>query len=121
MPLGVVAGIVPFNFPAMIPWGWMVPLAIAAGNTVVLKASSATPLTAIRILELFYEKGGFPKGVVNLVTCSRKEADILLTDSRVKAVTFVGTTNVGKQIYSMAAENGKRVQAQCEAKTTRWS
>ena len=102
MPLGVVAGIVPFNFPAMIPWGWMVPLAIAAGNTVVLKASSATPLTAIRILELFYEKGGFPKGVVNLVTCSRKEADILLTDSRVKAVTFVGTTNVGKQIYSMA-------------------
>ncbi|BDF08735.1 methylmalonate semialdehyde dehydrogenase [acylating] [Emergencia timonensis] len=116
MPLGVVAGIVPFNFPAMIPWGWMVPLAIAAGNTVVLKASSATPLTAIRILELFYEKGGFPKGVVNLVTCSRKEADILLTDSRVKAVTFVGTTNVGKQIYSMAAENGKRVQAQCEAK-----
>ncbi len=116
MPLGVVAGIVPFNFPAMIPWGWMVPLAIASGNTVVLKASSATPLTAMRILELFYEEGGFPKGVVNLVTCSRKEADIFLTDSRVKAVTFVGTTGVGKQIYSTAAANGKRVQAQCEAK-----
>ena len=70
MPLGVVAGIVPFNFPAMIPWGWMVPLAIATGNTVVLKAASQTPLTAMRIMELFYEEGGFPAGVVNLVTCS---------------------------------------------------
>ena len=116
MPLGVVAGIVPFNFPAMIPWGWMVPLAIATGNTVVLKASSATPLTSMRILELFYEEGGFPKGVVNLVTCSRKEAELLLTDSRVKAVTFVGTTDIGKHIYSTAAAHGKRVQAQCEAK-----
>ena len=116
MPLGVVAGIVPFNFPAMIPWGWMVPLAIATGNTVVLKASSATPLTSMRILELFYEEAGFPKGVVNLVTCSRNEAEILLTDSRVKAVTFVGTTDVGKHIYSTAAAHGKRVQAQCEAK-----
>ena len=116
MPLGVVAGIVPFNFPAMIPWGWMVPLAIATGNTVVLKAASQTPLTAMRILELFYEEGGFPKGVVNLVTCSRAEADLLLTDPRVKAVTFVGTTAVGKQIYARAAAHGKRVQAQCEAK-----
>lgn len=116
MPLGVCAGIVPFNFPAMIPWGWMVPVAIATGNTFVLKAASQTPLTSMRILELFYEEGNFPKGVVNLVTCSRKEADILLTDSRVKAITFVGTTGVGKQIYSKAAENGKRVQAQTEAK-----
>ena len=77
MPLGVVAGIVPFNFPAMIPWGWMVPLAIATGNTVVLKAASFTPLTAMRIMELFYDEGGFPKGVVNLVTCSRAESRIL--------------------------------------------
>lgn len=115
-PLGVVAGIVPMNFPAMIPWGWMVPLAIATGNTVVLKANSKTPLTSMRILELFYEEGGFPKGVVNLVTCTRKEAEILLTDERVKAVTFVGTTDVGKHVYSVAAEHGKRVQAQCEAK-----
>lgn len=115
-PLGVTAGIVPMNFPAMIPWGWMVPLSIACGNTVVLKASSQTPLTAMRIMELFYEEGGFPKGVVNLVTCSRVEADILLTDERVKAVTFVGTTGVGKQVYSKAAEHGKRVQAQTEAK-----
>ena len=115
-PLGVVAGIVPFNFPAMIPWGWMVPLAIACGNTVVLKANSQTPLTSMRILELFYEEGGFPKGVVNLVTCSRNESEIFLSDPRIKAVTFVGTTAVGKHIYSVAAGNGKRVQAQCEAK-----
>lgn len=116
VPLGVVAGIVPFNFPAMIPWGWMVPMAIATGNTIVLKAASLTPLTSMRILELFYEEAGFPKGVVNLVTCSRKEAEIFLTDPRIKAVTFVGTTAVGKHIYSVASANGKRVQAQCEAK-----
>ena len=115
-PLGVVAGIVPFNFPAMIPWGWMVPLAIACGNTVVLKAASQTPLTAMRIMELFYDEGGFPKGIVNLVTCSRNESEIFLSDPRIKAVTFVGTTAVGKHIYSVAAGNGKRVQAQCEAK-----
>ena len=116
MPLGVVAGIVPFNFPAMIPWGWMVPLAIATGNTVVLKASSSTPLTAMRIMELFYEEGGFPNGVVNLVTCSRNESELFLTDPRVKAITFVGSTDIGKHIYSVAAAHGKRVQAQCEAK-----
>lgn len=116
MPLGVVAGIVPFNFPAMIPWGWMVPLAIATGNTVVLKAASFTPLTSMRMMELFYEEAGFPKGVVNLITCSRNESELLLTDPRVKAVTFVGTTSVGKHIYSVAAAHGKRVQAQCEAK-----
>jgi malonate-semialdehyde dehydrogenase (acetylating) / methylmalonate-semialdehyde dehydrogenase len=100
----------------MIPWGWMVPLAIATGNTVVLKAASYTPLTSMRIMELFYEEGGFPKGVVNLVTCSRKESELFLTDSRIKAVTFVGTTAIGKHIYSVAAANGKRVQAQTEAK-----
>ena len=115
-PLGVVAGIVPMNFPAMIPWGWMVPLAIACGNTVVLKANSQTPLTSMRMLELFYEEAGFPKGVVNLVTSSRDEAEIFMTDPRVKAVTFVGTTDVGKYVYSLAAAHGKRVQAQCEAK-----
>jgi len=116
MPLGVVAGIIPFNFPAMIPWGWVVPMAIATGNTVVLKAASLTPLTSMRILELFYEEGGFPKGIVNLVTCSRNEAEIFLTDPRIKAVTFVGTSSVGKHIYSVASANGKRVQAQTEAK-----
>ena len=115
-PLGVIGGIVPFNFPAMIPWGWMVPLAVACGNTVVLKAASPTPLTSMRMLELFYEEAGFPKGVVNLVTCSHHEADLLLTDPRVKAITFVGTTRVGKEIYAKAGANGKRVQAQTEAK-----
>ena len=114
--LGVVAGIVPMHFPAMIPWGWMVPLAIVCGNTVVLKASSQTPLTSMRMLELFYEEAGFPKGVVNIVTTSRKEGEVFLTDPRVKAVTFVGTTGAGKHIYSVAAAHGKRVQAQCEAK-----
>ena len=116
MPLGVVAGICPFNFPAMIPFGWIAPLCIATGNTLVLKASSLTPLTSMRILELFYTEGGFPKGVINLVTCSRRESEIFLTDPRVKAITFVGSTSVGKHIYSVAAAHGKRVQAQCEAK-----
>ena len=116
VPLGVCAGIVPMNFPAMIPWGWMVPIALACGNTVVLKANSQTPLTSMRMLELFYEEGGFPRGLVNLVTCSRDEAEIMMTDPRVKAVTFVGTTGVGKHVYSIAAAHGKRVQAQCEAK-----
>ena len=116
VPIGVVAGIVPMNFPAMIPWGWMVPLAIACGNTVVLKANSQTPLTSMRMLELFYDEAGFPKGVVNLVTCSRHEAEIFMTDERIKAVSFVGTTGVGKHIYSVAAAHGKKVQSQCEAK-----
>jgi malonate-semialdehyde dehydrogenase (acetylating)/methylmalonate-semialdehyde dehydrogenase len=115
VPLGVVAGIVPFNFPAMIPWGWMVPLAIATGNTVVLKAASYTPLTSMRIMELFCG-AGFPEGVVNLVTCSRRESELFLTDPRIKAVTFVGSTEIGKHIYSVAAAHGKRVQAQTEAK-----
>ena len=70
----------------------------------------------MRILELFYTEANFPKGVVNLVTCSRNEAEIFMTDPRIKAVTFVGTTDVGKHIYSVASANGKRVQAQCEAK-----
>jgi len=116
VPLGVVAGICPFNFPAMIPWGWMAPLCIATGNTLVLKAASYTPLTSMRMLELFYEEAGFPKGVVNLVTCSRSESELLLTDERIKAVTFVGSTDIGKHIYGIAAAHGKRVQAQCEAK-----
>lgn len=115
-PLGVCAGIVPLNFPAMIPWGWMVPLAVVCGNTVVLKANSQTPLTSMRMLELFYEEAGFPKGVVNLVTTNRVQAELFMTDPRIKAITFVGTTGVGKHIYSVGAANGKRVQAQTEAK-----
>lgn len=114
-PIGVFAGIVPFNFPAMIPFGWMIPLCITTGNTFVLKASSQTPMTAIRMLELLIETG-LPKGVVNLVTCSRNEAEILLTHPDVKGISFVGSTSTGRQVYAKAAAHGKRVQALCEAK-----
>jgi len=113
--IGVFAGIVPFNFPAMIPMGWMAPMCIAAGNTIVLKVSSSTPRTALRFAEL-YKEAGLPDGVLNIVTCSRREAEIFLTHPAIKGISFVGTTAVGKHIYSVAAEHGKRVQALCEAK-----
>lgn len=114
-PLGVFAGIAPFNFPAMIPFGWMIPLCITTGNTIVMKAASMTPLTSMRMIELLYEIG-LPEGVVNLITCSRKEAEILLTHPDIKGVSFVGSTEVGKHIYTTAAAHGKRVQALCQAK-----
>ena len=114
-PLGVFAGIAPFNFPAMIPMGWMMPLCIAAGNTFVLKAATMTPMTSMRMLELLYE-AGLPAGVVNLVTCSRREADLILKHPDIKGITFVGSTSVGLHVYSTAAAHGKRVQALCEAK-----
>ena len=114
-PLGVFVGIAPYNFPAMIPMGWMLPFCITTGNTFVLKAASMVPQTSSRMLELLTE-AGLPKGVVNLVTCSRVEADSLLTNPAVKGVTFVGSTSVGLHIYSTAAGAGKRVQALCEAK-----
>lgn len=114
-PLGVFAGLTPWNFPAMIPMGWMMPLCIAAGNTMVLKASSITPMTSMKMIELLCE-AGLPEGVVNLITCSRSEAEILLKHPDVKGIIFVGSTSVGKHIYSTAAANGKRVQALCEAK-----
>ena len=114
-PLGVFAGIVPWNFPAMIPMGWMTPLAITTGNTFVLKAASFVPQTAMAIAKLF-EKAGLPPGVFNLVTCSRHEAERLLTHPKVEGVSFVGSTAVGLHIYSTAAANGKRVQALTEAK-----
>jgi len=114
-PLGVFAGIAPWNFPAMIPMGWMAPLCIATGNTLVLKAASFTPQTSMRILELWQE-AGLPKGVINLVTCGRGEAEILLRHPAVKGVSFVGSTAVGLHVYATAAANGKRVQALTEAK-----
>ncbi|MCX6993683.1 MAG: CoA-acylating methylmalonate-semialdehyde dehydrogenase [Kiritimatiellaeota bacterium] len=114
-PIGVFAGLVPWNFPAMIPLGWMTSLCIAAGNTLVLKASSATPMTAMRMVELLHA-AGLPDGVINLITCSRDEAEIFLKHPDVKGITFVGSTLVGKHIYSTAAAHGKRVQALCEAK-----
>ncbi len=114
-PVGVFAGIAPWNFPAMIPMGWMAPLCIATGNTMVLKAASFVPRSSMRIMELWAE-AGLPKGVLNLVTCSRKEAEILLTHPYVKGISFVGSTSVGKHIYATAAAHGKRVQALTEAK-----
>jgi methylmalonic acid semialdehyde dehydrogenase len=115
VPLGVCAGIIPFNFPSMIPMGWMTPICIACGNTIVLKAATFTPQSALRFAEL-YKEAGLPDGVINIVTCSRHEAEILLTHPDVKAITFVGSTDVGQHIYSTAAAHGKRVQALCEAK-----
>ncbi|NLG93506.1 MAG: CoA-acylating methylmalonate-semialdehyde dehydrogenase, partial [Clostridiales bacterium] len=114
-PLGVCAGIIPFNFPSMIPMGWMTPICIACGNTIVLKAATFTPQSALRFAEL-YKEAGLPDGVINIVTCSRHEAEILLTHPDIKAITFVGSTEVGLHIYSTAASAGKRVQALCEAK-----
>lgn len=114
-PLGVFAGIVPFNFPGMIPFGWMLPLCITTGNTFVLKAASLVPQTATRMLELLIESG-LPPGVVNMVTCSRNEAELLLKHPDVKGISYVGSTSVGRHIYTTAAAHGKRVQALCEAK-----
>lgn len=114
-PMGVFAGIVPWNFPAMIPMGWMMPLAVVTGNTFVLKAASYVPQTAMRMAELL-EEAGLPPGVFNLVTCSRHEAERLLEHPKVQGVSFVGSTAVGRHIYATAAANGKRVQALTEAK-----
>ena len=114
-PMGVFAGIVPWNFPAMLPMGWVAPICIAAGNTLVLKLASFVPQSAIRIMEL-WEEAGLPKGVINLVTCSRNEAELLLRHPDVKGVSFIGSTSIGLHIYSTASANGKRVQALTEAK-----
>jgi malonate-semialdehyde dehydrogenase (acetylating)/methylmalonate-semialdehyde dehydrogenase len=114
-PLGVFVGIAPWNFPAMIPMGWMMPLAVATGNTFVLKAASFVPQTSMRIAELLHDSG-LPPGVFNLVTCSRHEAERLLTHPDVRGVSFVGSKAVGKHVYATAAGAGKRVQALTEAK-----
>jgi len=114
-PVGVFAGIVPFNFPGMIPMGWISPLAIATGNTVVIKAALPTPMTALRLAELWQE-AGLPDGVLNVLTCENEEAELLLKHPDVKGVCFVGSTKTGRHIYSTAAAHGKRVQALCAAK-----
>lgn len=108
-PLGVCVGITPFNFPLMVPL-WMFPVAIACGNTFVLKPSERVPRSAVRVVELFHE-AGLPAGVLNLVHGTKAVVDQLLADARVKAVSFVGSSAVAKYIYSTAAANGKRVQA----------
>ena len=108
-PLGVVAGITPFNFPVMVPL-WMYPLAIACGNTFVLKPSEKTPSPALFVAELAQE-AGLPDGVLNLVNGDREAVDTLLTDPLVQAVSFVGSTPVAESIYATATHNGKRCQA----------
>ena len=113
-PLGVCVGITPFNFPAMVPM-WMFPLAIACGNTFVLKPSEKVPLSAILIVELL-EKAGLPKGVINLVHGGRECVDSLLTHPKVKAISFVGSSPVAKHIYETGTRHGKRVQANGGAK-----
>lgn len=108
-PLGVVAGITPFNFPAMVPL-WMYPMAIICGNTFVLKPSEKDPSVPTCIAALL-EEAGLPKGVFNVVHGVKEAVDALLTDPRVQAVSFVGSTPVAEYIYQTGTANGKRVQA----------
>ena len=108
-PLGVVAGITPFNFPAMVPL-WMYPMAIVCGNTFVLKPSERDPSSALFIAGLLQE-AGLPAGVMNVVNGDKEAVDTLLTDERVMAVSFVGSTPIAEYIYSTASSHGKRCQA----------
>ncbi len=107
--LGVVAGITPFNFPIMVPL-WMWPMAVACGNTFVLKPSERTPSSTLRMAELALE-AGLPPGVLNVVNGDKEAVDTILTDSRVKAVSFVGSTPIAESIYTTGCAHGKRVQA----------
>jgi malonate-semialdehyde dehydrogenase (acetylating)/methylmalonate-semialdehyde dehydrogenase len=108
-PVGVCAGITPFNFPAMVPL-WMFPIALACGNTFVLKPSEKDPSCALRLAELL-EEAGLPPGVFNVVNGDREAVDALLAHPDVGAISFVGSTPVAKHVYETAAHHGKRVQA----------
>ena len=108
-PLGVCAGISPFNFPAMVPM-WMFPVAIACGNTFVMKPSEKDPSATLRLAELLTE-AGLPDGVLNIVNGDKVAVDVLLTDERVQAVSFVGSTPVAEYVYTTASTHEKRVQA----------
>ncbi len=108
-PLGVAAGITPFNFPAMVPM-WMFPLAIACGNSFILKPSEKDPSCPMKLAELLHE-AGLPDGVFNVVNGDKEVVDAILTNQNIKAVSFVGSTPIAKYIYENAAKNEKRVQA----------
>ena len=108
-PLGVVVGIPPFNFPAMIPL-WMMPLAVACGNAFLLKPAEKAPLTGARLVELFAD-AGLPPGVVGVVHGGKEVSERLITDPRVQAVSFVGSSAVAESVYRTASAHGKRVQA----------
>jgi malonate-semialdehyde dehydrogenase (acetylating)/methylmalonate-semialdehyde dehydrogenase len=113
-PIGVCAGITPFNFPAMIPL-WMFPMAIACGNTFVLKPSEQDPLSTMLLVELALE-AGVPAGVLNVVHGGKDVVDALCTHKDIKAVSFVGSTAVGTHVYDLAGKHGKRVQSMMGAK-----
>ncbi|TNF80323.1 CoA-acylating methylmalonate-semialdehyde dehydrogenase [Pseudomonas sp. ICMP22404] len=113
-PIGVCAGITPFNFPAMIPL-WMFPMAIACGNTFVLKPSEQDPLSTMLLVELAVE-AGVPAGVLNVVHGGKDVVDALCTHKDIKAVSFVGSTAVGTHVYDLAGRHGKRVQSMMGAK-----
>ena len=113
-PVGVVAVIAPFNFPAMIPF-WFLPYALACGNTVVMKPSEKTPLTMQRVTQLLTE-AGFPPGVVQVIHGGREAVSALLEHPDIAAVSFVGSSPVARAVYAQAAGNGKRVQCQGGAK-----
>ncbi|MFM2107857.1 MAG: hypothetical protein RLZZ513_925 [Pseudomonadota bacterium] len=108
-PLGVTAGITPFNFPAMVPL-WMWPMAVVCGNTFILKPSERDPSSAMMIAELALQ-AGLPPGVLNVVNGDKEAVDVLLSDTRVQAVSFVGSTPIAQAIYGTGCANGKRVQA----------
>src|SRR5579862_7054421 len=108
-PIGVCAGISPFNFPAMVPM-WMIPFAIACGNAFILKPSEKVPLTPTRTAELLHD-AGLPAGVYNLLHGGREAVDALLAHPLVRAISFVGSSPVAKYVYQTAAAHGKRVQA----------
>ncbi|MBP8285209.1 MAG: CoA-acylating methylmalonate-semialdehyde dehydrogenase [Rhodoferax sp.] len=107
--LGVTAGITPFNFPVMVPL-WMWPMAVVCGNTFILKPSERDPSSALRVAELALQ-AGLPPGVLNVVNGDKEAVDTLLTDPRVKAISFVGSTPIAEYIYSTGCSHGKRVQA----------
>lgn len=113
-PLGVCAGITPFNFPAMVPM-WMFPIALACGNTFVLKPSEKVPLTAVKLAELLQE-AGLPQGVMNLVHGGKEAVDTLCTHPDVSAISFVGSSTIARYVYKLGSQNGKRVQAGGAAK-----
>jgi malonate-semialdehyde dehydrogenase (acetylating) / methylmalonate-semialdehyde dehydrogenase len=113
-PVGVCATIAPFNFPGMIPF-WFLPYALACGNTYVVKPSERVPITMKKIFKLL-EQAGFPPGVVNMVNGGSETTNAVLDHPIIKAITFVGSTNIARHVYARASANGKRVQAQGGAK-----
>jgi len=113
-PLGICVGLTPYNFPAMIPL-WFLPMAVACGNTFILKPSSQVPVTAQKLIQ-YADEAGFPPGVVNMINGSRDVSDVLLKSHDVRSVSFVGSSKVARHIYKTAAETGMRAQCQGQAK-----